>query len=100
MSNVTSTEAPAGPPGLAAADVRPAASRTPSARSTRSAALAHIALFVWALATAGPLIWVRAGLVQDQHRDLPGPAVRAAGVVLASRRTWRRGTRRTSAGTS
>ena len=56
-TNITSTDALAGPPGVApvgAAGRRPAAKREFNAFS----GLAHIALFVWAVATAGPLIWV------------------------------------------
>jgi len=57
MSNVTKTEAPAGPPvaaGTATAGRRADVKREVGAYT----GLAHIALFVWALATAGPLIWV------------------------------------------
>src|SRR5919199_1143245 len=56
-TNLTSTDALAGPPGVAGqgtAGRRPGAKREFNAFS----GLAHIALFVWAVATAGPLIWV------------------------------------------
>jgi N-acetylglucosamine transport system permease protein len=56
-TNMTSTDALAGPPGIAparSAGRRPGAGREFNAFS----GLAHIALFVWAVATAGPLIWV------------------------------------------
>ncbi len=65
----------AGPAGAKRAGRKPDTKREVNAFS----GIAHIALIVWALATAGPLIWVAAGVVQEQHRDLPGQAVRAAG---------------------
>src|SRR3954454_12432578 len=56
-TNITSTDALAGPPGVTPA---PSAGRRPGARREFNAftGLAHISLFLWALATAGPLIWV------------------------------------------
>lgn len=52
---MTSTEAPAAVPAA-----RPSAGRKPDTKREINAfsGLAHIGLFVWALATAGPLIWV------------------------------------------
>jgi N-acetylglucosamine transport system permease protein len=57
MSNLTKTPAPVGPPWMAGAK---AAGRKPDVKREVNgfSTLAHIALFVWALATAGPLIWV------------------------------------------
>jgi N-acetylglucosamine transport system permease protein len=57
MSEVTKTEAPVGPPWMAGAK---SAGRKPDVKREVNAfsGIAHIALFVWALATAGPLIWV------------------------------------------
>jgi N-acetylglucosamine transport system permease protein len=54
MSNLT--EAPVGPPaaGAKSAGRRPDVKREVNAYT----GLAHIALFLWAIATAGPLIWV------------------------------------------
>lgn len=56
MSNLTSTPAPAAPPAPQARH----AGRKPDKKREVNAftGLAHIALIVWALATAGPLIWV------------------------------------------
>jgi N-acetylglucosamine transport system permease protein len=57
MTNLTSTDTPAGPPGVEPAS--PSARRADTKREVNAfTGLAHIALFVWALATAGPLIWV------------------------------------------
>jgi N-acetylglucosamine transport system permease protein len=57
MTNLTSTDAPAGPP---AAVPSKSAGRKPDVKRDVNVftGLAHIALIVWALATAGPLIWV------------------------------------------
>jgi N-acetylglucosamine transport system permease protein len=57
MSTLNKTEAPVGPPWMAGAK---SAGRAPEVKREVKAfsGLAHIALFVWALATAGPLIWV------------------------------------------
>lgn len=57
MSEVTKTEAPVGPPWMIGAK---SAGRKPETKREVNAftGLAHIGLFVWALATAGPLIWV------------------------------------------
>ena len=57
MSELTKTEAPVGPPWMAGAK---SAGRKPDVKREVNAfsGIAHIALFVWALATAGPLIWV------------------------------------------
>jgi len=57
MSDLTRTEAPVGPPWLIGAESE---GRKPDVKREVNAfsGLAHIALFVWALATAGPLIWV------------------------------------------
>jgi N-acetylglucosamine transport system permease protein len=56
-TNITSTDALAGPPGVTPART---GGRRPGTRREFNAfsSLAHIALFVWAVATAGPLIWV------------------------------------------
>jgi N-acetylglucosamine transport system permease protein len=56
-TNVTGTDALAGPPGVATGK---SAGRRPSPKREVNAftGLAHLALVVWALATAGPLIWV------------------------------------------
>jgi N-acetylglucosamine transport system permease protein len=57
MTNLTSTDAPAGPP--VAGVGRPAGRAADDKRDFHVfSSLAHIALVVWALATAGPLIWV------------------------------------------
>jgi N-acetylglucosamine transport system permease protein len=57
MTNLTSTDTPAGPPGVE--PTAPSARRPDTKREVNAfTGLAHIALFVWALATAGPLIWV------------------------------------------
>ena len=57
MSTIDKTKAPVGPPWMAGST---SAGRAPDVRRQVGAftGLAHIALFVWALATAGPLIWV------------------------------------------
>ena len=57
MSTLDKTEAPVGPPWMTGAK---SAGRAPDVKREVNAfsGLAHIALFVWALATAGPLIWV------------------------------------------
>jgi N-acetylglucosamine transport system permease protein len=57
MSNVTKTPAPVGPPWMAGAT---SAGRKPDTKREVNAftGLAHVGLFIWALATAGPLIWV------------------------------------------
>jgi N-acetylglucosamine transport system permease protein len=57
MTDALKTEAPVGPPLIAGAK---SAGRKPDTRREINAfsGIAHIALFVWALATAGPLIWV------------------------------------------
>jgi N-acetylglucosamine transport system permease protein len=57
MSTIDKTKAPVGPPWMAGAT---SAGRAPDVKRQVGAftGLAHIALFVWALATAGPLIWV------------------------------------------
>src|SRR5688500_13235635 len=57
MSNATKTPAPVGPPWMAGAK---SAGRKPDTKREINAfsGIAHISLFVWALATAGPLIWV------------------------------------------
>ena len=56
-TNVTGTDALAGPPGVATGK---SAGRRPSPKRevNASTGLAHLALVLWALATAGPLIWV------------------------------------------
>jgi N-acetylglucosamine transport system permease protein len=54
MTNITETQAPAAVPGPASAGRKPSVKREVNAFS----GLAHIGLFIWALATAGPLIWV------------------------------------------
>ena len=56
-TNLTSTDALAGPPGVTPART---AGRRPGTKREFNAfsGLAHVALFVWAVATAGPLIWV------------------------------------------
>jgi len=57
MTNLTSTDTPAGPP--AAVPVKSAGRKPDTKRDVNMfTGLAHIALVVWALATAGPLIWV------------------------------------------
>jgi N-acetylglucosamine transport system permease protein len=57
VTAVDKTEAPVGPLGMVGAK---SAGRAPDVKRQVNAfsGLAHIALFVWALATAGPLIWV------------------------------------------
>ncbi len=57
MSTLDKTEIPVGPPLTAGAK---SAGRAPDVKREVNAfsGLAHIALFVWALVTAGPLIWV------------------------------------------
>jgi N-acetylglucosamine transport system permease protein len=57
MSTIDKTKAPVGPPRTVGAK---SAGRAPDVKRDVNAftGLAHIALFVWALATAGPLIWV------------------------------------------
>jgi N-acetylglucosamine transport system permease protein len=57
MTNVTSTDALPGTPGVVPA--KSAGRRPETGREVNAfSGLAHIALVVWALATAGPLIWV------------------------------------------
>jgi N-acetylglucosamine transport system permease protein len=57
MSTLDKTHTPAGPPKAAATI---SAGRAPDTKRDVGAltGLAHIALFLWAVATAGPLIWV------------------------------------------
>src|SRR5687768_7543684 len=66
MTNLTSTP---GTDAIGAADPVGAksAGRKPSAKRDINAftGLAHIALFVWAVATAGPLIWVLLASFKD-----------------------------------
>jgi N-acetylglucosamine transport system permease protein len=54
MTNITETQAPALVPGAKSAGRKPQIKRDVNAFT----GLAHIGLFLWALATAGPLIWV------------------------------------------
>jgi N-acetylglucosamine transport system permease protein len=54
MTNITETQAPAAVPGPTSAGRKPSVKRDVNAFT----GLAHIGLFIWALATAGPLIWV------------------------------------------
>jgi N-acetylglucosamine transport system permease protein len=54
MSNVTQAEVPALAPGAKSAGRKPDTKREVNAFT----GLAHVALVLWALATAGPLIWV------------------------------------------
>jgi N-acetylglucosamine transport system permease protein len=54
MTNITETQAPAAVPGATPGGRKPDMKRDVNALT----GVAHIGLFLWALATAGPLIWV------------------------------------------
>src|SRR5690242_18397252 len=58
MTNLTSTPGLDAAPAVPSARVRSGRRPEGSPRLNPLGGVAHIALFLWALATAGPLIWV------------------------------------------
>jgi N-acetylglucosamine transport system permease protein len=60
MTDLTSTDTPAGPPVAPAPATTKRAARRPDVKKEVNAltGAAHLALVLWALATVGPLIWV------------------------------------------